>query len=190
MPITYKPARLGISQSQALAEAYASATATQPELITIALYHSSFKDDDGNTTAIYCVNDFEPLNATIEAGAALHGGLEVTFQPIPFTFVRPEEADGSAPPEVTLEIDNAAREVSPYLKTASQSKEPVILIARVYLHSDTSAPHEIPPLQLVLKNVVVTPQKVSAKASYGDLVNRRFPTQEYGRRTHPGLTAG
>lgn len=184
------PARLGISQSQALAEVYASATATQPELITIALYHSSFKDDSGAATAIYCVNDFAPLVATIEYGAALHAGQAVTFHPVPFAFVRPEEADGAAPPEVLLEIDNAAREISPYLKTAAHSGEPITLIARVYLASDTSAPHEIPPLQLVLRNVTVAGQKITCKASYGDLINRRFPAKEYTRRSHPGLVAG
>ena len=187
---TYLPARIGISQSAALAEAYASATATDPELITIALYHSAFRDDLGAPTAIYCVNDWSQLKATIEPGAALHAGQEVTFAAIPFKFVRPEEADGGAPPEVTVEIDNVSREIIPYIKAAAMSGEPVLMTVRVYLASDTSAPHETPPMTLVLRNVTANSSTISARAGYGDIVNRRFPTKEYTGRTHPGLVAG
>jgi hypothetical protein len=182
------PARLGISQSQALAEVRASATASQVELLTIALYHSSFKDEAGNATAIYCVNDYVPLVATIENGAEVHGGVQVTFQPIPFGFVFPEEADGAPSPEFTIEIANISREISSYLKEAAHSGECVRLTSRTYLPSDTSAPHDDPALSLILRNVTVT-DKIRAKASFGDLVNARFPLQLYNRRNYPGLVA-
>lgn len=188
MPVML-PARLGVSQSEALREAYAHATAGDPELLTIALYHPAFVDSLGNPTAVYCVRDMEPLDATLELDAPLHAGQQVTFEPIPFDFTRPEESDGNSPPEVTVSLDNVARDLMPWLAAASASQTPITMIVRVYLPSDTSAPHENPPMSLVLRNVTATATTVSAKAGYGDLINSRFPRKEYTRETHPGLAS-
>lgn len=186
---TFLPARVGISQSEALAEAYTHAKAGDPALETIALYHSTFLDGDGNPTGVYFVNSFEPLLATIEDGADIHGGEAVEFQAIPIRLVRPEETDTGAPGEVTLELDNVSREVAPYIKSALDTDEPVLMTLRVYLASDTSAPHEDPPTTLVLRGVTATASTITAKFGYGDLTNRRFPRTDYSRDSHPGLYA-
>jgi hypothetical protein len=47
MPV-FLPPRQGVSQSVALAEAYTHATASVPELITLAWYHPTFVDDSGH----------------------------------------------------------------------------------------------------------------------------------------------
>lgn len=189
MPVFSTPPRRGIKHSDALAEAYAHSTSDDTDLITIALYHSSFKDEEGNPVAIYCVNDFEDLEATIEPSASLHAGQQVTFRSMPFTFTAPEELDTGAPADVTLEIDSVSREVTPYLNAAIESDEPILVTIRLYMASDTSAPHEDPPMTLALKSPVVDVYKVSAKAGFGDLLSSSFPKFLYSRDSHPVLYA-
>jgi len=186
---TYRPPLLGITQSQALAEAYASAPIGDPPLHTIALYHDRFVDESGAPTAVYCVNDYETLYATIEAGAPLHAGQIVAFHPIPYEFTLPEQTDSGAPPQVQLTVDNVSRELVPHLNAAAGSMSPITLIARTYLPSDTTAPHELPPLELVLRDIQVTVSTVTASAGYGDLSNRKFPSKIYSRDIFRSLAA-
>lgn len=188
MPV-FLPPKVGISQSRALAEAYTHAKAGDPALETIALYHSTFVDELGAPTGVYFVNAFEPLLATIEAGAAVHSGTQVEFQAIPIRLVRPEETDTGAPGEVTIELDNVSREVAPYIASALDTDEPVLMTLRVYMASDTSAPHEDPPTTLVLRGITASASTITAKFGYGDLTNRRFPRTDYSRDSHPGLYA-
>lgn len=188
MPV-YRPPLLGVSQSEALAEAYASATVGDPPAHTIALYHPNFLDESGNEMAIYVVNDFQELQATIEAGAPLDAETEVTFQPVPYEFVLPEQSDSGSPPEVQLSVDNVSAELIPHLDAAAISADPIRLIARTYLRSDTSAPHELPPLDLVIRNVSADLATVTASAGYGDLANRKFPSKDYRRDLYPALSA-
>lgn len=137
MPV-FLPKRQGVSQSVALAEAYAHAKAAEPELITLALYHPTFADDAGAETAIYIVNDFSTLTATLEADAPLHAGLAVKFEAVPFEFVRPNKSDSAAPAEITVEIENASNEIQRHVAHARESDSPVKVMVRTYLPSHTS----------------------------------------------------
>lgn len=186
MPI-YTAPRLGISQSEAYREAIACATAGIFEIETLALYHSSFVDDGNVPTAIYLVKAYEPVVATIEADAPLHAGVDVQFTPCPFKLTPPEESDSSKAPTMQLEIDNVNRMVLPYVKAASLSQEPILMIRRIYLSSDKSGPHEMPPPRYVLRGVSATNSSISAKAGFGDLINSSFPRQVYTRVSYPGL---
>ena len=189
MPV-FLPKRQGVSQSVALAEAYAHAKAAEPELITLALYHPTFADDAGAETAIYIVNDFSPLTATLEADAPLHAGQAVKFEAVPFKFVRPEESDSAAPAEITVEIENASKEIQRHFEHARESDSPVRVMVRTYLPSNTSAPHESPVPTFILKTVEVSMATISAKAGFGNLINERFPKRDYTRDSNPGLVAG
>lgn len=189
MPV-FLPPRQGVSQSAALAEAYTHATAGVPELITLAWYHPTFVDDNDQPTAIYIVNDFSKFLATLEADAPLHAGQVVEYQPLPFVFVRPEESDSASPAEITIEVENASKEIQAHMSHARESDSPVKVMVRTYLPSDTSAPHESPVPTFILKSVEVTALKISARAGFGDLINRRFPRPEYTRDTNPGLLDG
>ena len=183
---TYLPPRRGVSQSYAMAEALQYGT-SDAVLLTLALYHPSFVDDFGNQVAVYAVNDYRDLLATVEDDAPLDAGQEVRFVAVPMRVVMPEESDENRLPEVTIEVGNATRELTPYLRAAAQSMDLVTVIARTYLASDTSAPHELPPLRLSLRGATANGQAVQARAGYGDLVNVPFPRVLYTPEEFPGL---
>jgi hypothetical protein len=186
---TYLPPRRGISHSAAVAEARAFARVDEPELITLAFYHSAFVDSLGAQIALYVVNDFEALQATIEAGAPLDAGEEVTFQPVPMRVVFPEESDDNRNPGASIEISNVLRALSPHLRAAAGTMEPVRMIVRTYLPSDTSAPHEMPPLSLELTGAETDGVNVRFGASYGDVANFPFPAVSYTAEGFPALAA-
>lgn len=182
MPV-YLPPRRGISHSQALAEARVYATADDPELLTLALYHSAFD------APVYVVCDYQDLDATLEADAPVSGGQTVTFKAVPVRVTLPEETDENRTPTARIQIDNVMRQLSPYLRLAASSRESVVLIARTYLASDTAAPHDMPPLRLELTSAATDGTNVTASAGYGDIVNFPFPAVSYLPEHFPGLAA-
>ena len=186
---TYLPPRRGISHSEAVAEARAFARVDEPELLTLAFYHPAFLDDAGEPMALYVVNDFQPLVATLEADAPLDGGQAVTFQPVPMRVVFPEESDENRTPGAQIEISHVLRQLSPHLRAAAGSMDPVRLIARTYLPGDTSAPHELPPLQLELTGAETDGVNVRFGAGYGDVTNFPFPAVAYTAEGFPALAA-
>lgn len=183
------PPRRGISHSAALAESRVYSTVTEPELLTLAFYHSAFRDDFGQQTAVYVVCDNDPLEATIEAGAPLDAGEVVTFTAVPMRVVLPEESDESRDPRAQIEVDHVTRLLSPYLRVAAATTEPVRVIARTYLPSDTSGPHEMPTLQLELTGASADSVTVRLTAGYGDIVNFPFPAVRYTPDGFAGLAA-
>lgn len=184
-----RPPRRGVSYSEALAAAYASAPEDEVVLDTIELLHPSFRDDAGQPTGVRVVNDHSNLTATLEADAPLNGGEAVTFFRCYFTFRRPPETESANLPEVELQVDNVSRVLVPYLELAKTSRSPVTLIYRPYLASDLSGPHMDPPLRLTLKNIGGNMNSLTARAGFSDMANRRFPGLEYTARTFPMLVA-
>lgn len=182
---TYLPARIGIAQSEAFAEA-AHFGGDEAVLLTLAFYHPAIVDADGNEIAVYVVNDFTDLTATLEADAPLDPGGTVTFTAVPMEITLPAEGEQKQG-EVRIAISNVSRLLMPHLAAVTQSMEPVELIARIYLPSDLAAPHELPPLRVVLRGAQATAQVVTASAGFGDVANRRFPGVEYRRGEFPGL---
>lgn len=189
MATSFRPRRRGISYSEALAAAYASAPEAEIILDTLEFRHTSFKDSEGNPVAPRIVNDHEPFLAYLEATAPLNGGEEVTFQPVRFRFARPHESDDGNAPTIQLTIDNVARLLIPYLDQAKDSPDLITVTWRPYLVSDPSTPHMDPVLTLTLTSVTADMSSVSATASFADLVNRRFPAIEYVASKFPGLVA-
>lgn len=181
---TYLPPRLGISQSVAYAEAAAFARAGEPVLLTSALSHPNIVGEDGLPMTIYTVNDYEPLVATLEAEA---GGQTVTFQPVAMSITLPDEAADAPAGSVQETISNVTRELVPHLEAVIRSAEPVTQTLRTYLRSDTSAPHETPPLVVTLTNAVASADSITATAGFGDTTNRRFPRVEYTAQEFPCL---
>jgi hypothetical protein len=145
--------------------------------------------DAGQIFGIRVVKDHTKLLAKLEANAPLNPGQEVTFLPVDFDFKPPPESESSSTPEVEISVDNVARYLMPYLDQAKESRIPIEVTWRQYLASDLTAPHISPPLTLVLRNVSCDMSRVTARAGYGDLTNRRFPSLEYTSKKYPGLVA-
>jgi hypothetical protein len=176
-----------LSLSQALAEAYASAT---PTIIfeTIELRHPAFLDELDNPIAIRLVKDNVDLVASVEADAPMNPGETVTFQAVMFNLVPPDQIEQNADPELQLSIDNASAELMPYLDAAIEFGEPIEVTYRVYLESDLSQPQTL-PLTLILRNIQATPETVTAVAAFIDVTNKSFPVGEYDDQNWPSLIA-
>jgi hypothetical protein len=180
-------ARPGTTMSEAIKEAYASAPADVVILHTIELRHPSFRDDNGNPTGIRVVRDNQNLTARLETGAPLQGGQEVEFIALNFQFTLPPEDDKGSIPEIAVVIDNVGRILMQHLDAAVESEQPIEITYRPYLSTDLSAPHMNPPLTMTLRNIEVTSTRVTARASFADLANRRFPTKTYDLKAFPSL---
>jgi hypothetical protein len=189
MPIFSTP-NLGLSYSEAIAEAYASAPEDSIILHTLEFRHPLFIDPVTlDEIGIRVVNDHEFLLATLEDGAILNPEEEVRFEPVKFEFTRPSESDSSASPEIEISVSNVSRILIPYLDLAKESRIPIEVTYRPYMASDLSAPHMKPVLNLTLRNVNCSMSDVTATAGFGDLTNRKFPNKDYTSLKFPGLTA-
>jgi hypothetical protein len=184
---TYLPSRLGLELSDAIAEAYASATAGDPVLFTLELHHPEF------TAPARIVNDWRAHVLTLEADAPEDPSTAVTFTGVPFRYARPDQVAelkaAAAPAAVPIEIDNVSLELATLMLLAKESEEPVTVIAREYLPSDTSAPHVLPVLTLTMTNIELGVETVTAQLTFGDLTNLRFPRRPYTAALFPGLAA-
>lgn len=189
MPI-YRTPRRGLSYSEAIAEAYASAPEDIVIIDTLEFRHPTFKDPQtGAVIAIRVVNDHNPLTATLEATAPANASQAVVFQPVRFGFRRPNESDSGSTPEIEITVSNVSRVLIPYLDGAKESREPIHVTYRPYLSNDKTGPHMNPPLTLTLRSVSADMNNVTARAGYGDLINRRFPKVDYTQAKFPGLVA-
>jgi hypothetical protein len=187
MPV-YRTPKRGVSYSEAISSAYASAPETEVLLDTLEFRHASFVAA-GLPYAARVVNDHTNLLAYLEPDAPIDPGAEVTFYATRFLLARPSETDSGSTPEIEITVDNAARVLVPYLDAAKESRDPIQVTWRPYLPSDLTAPHITPPLTLSLRAVSVNMNQVVARAGFGNMTNRRFPALEYLATKHPGLAA-
>lgn len=166
--------------SDAIQEAYASAPSAEVILPTLELRHPDFP------APVRVVRDHADLTATLEATAPANPGESVTFAKMSFDFVKPE-VQQSALPEVTISLDGASAELIPYLDAAANSVDATEVTYREYLASDTSGPQMDPPLTLEIQDVHADLTRVTAKAGYANLANRKFPAETYDSNRFPGL---
>ena len=172
--------------TEAIKEAYASAPSVGVLLDTLEIRHSAFIDDDGNAIAIRVVKDHKNLEAFLEQDAPLNGGEEVTFIAYSFTIDLPH-VDDKASPRAVITIDNVSREIIENIERAVESQEVIKVTYRPYLTNDLSTPQHNPPLHLVLSEIEANVNKITAKASFGDLANKAFPNDTYTPSRFPGL---
>ena len=123
------------------------------------------------------------------------GGIMVTASHNPpdyngMKFVR----EGSRPisgdnglQELTVSVDNVDREASDYLDSVKTTGVPVQVTYRPYLNSVRTEPQMDPPLVLFLGDAKITVFEVTGRASFADLINKKFPTQLYTRSRFPSL---
>ena len=166
--------------SQALKEAYAAAPDSVVAYHTLEIYHPSF------TQPIRVVRDFVDLQATLESTAPRDASQSVTFIGFGFDIV-PPEVSATGVPQCQITIDNVSRDIVANLELAIASNQPITVIYRLFLSSDLSAPQNNPPMTLTIISMSADVFKVTATATFGDLVNKRFPSQMYTTDRFPGL---
>lgn len=162
--------------SQALAEAYAAAPSD------VVIYHTLQIDHPAFTQPIYVVRDNADLTATLETAET------VTFVRFAFDLMKPE-VSVTGIPQCTVEFDNVSREILANVQLAMADTSPISITYREYISTDLSGPQNDPPLTMTLSNIKADVFRVRATASFGDLNNRRFPTEEYTGERFPGLVS-
>lgn len=162
----------------AIKEAYASATGIIYH--TLEFRHPSF------TEAIRVVRDHDDLTATLEATAPWNAGESVLFVGYSFDFVKPEVSPQGVP-QIQITIDNVSRDIVANIELALTTTDLLRCTYREYLDSDLSGPQNDPPIHLDIITISATVFKVTATAGLVNLMNKKFPTQEYNTKRFPGL---
>jgi hypothetical protein len=184
---------------EALREAYNAAPLSAVVLPTIELRHASFIDNDNQPFAIRFVRDYGTLieegvdgapaiygwYLKLEPDAPMQANQTVMFQSCMFDFRLPEQLE-SKTTGIELSFDNVTALVSSYLDRAIQYKSTMALIYREYL-ADTPNVVQLKMDNLSIKSISANIFKVTASASYIDLINKKFPNKLYRVDEYPGL---
>lgn len=158
----------------AIKEAFAIAPASKVIIHTLEIRQ------DGVQAPVYLAQARRSVTATDE-----NGHVKV-FEPSGFQFaLPPSNEDGFQ--SLNIAIDNIGRRVSDFLDAAKAQQTPVEVVYRPFLSDDLSTPQMIPPLVLYLKDVVVGEIQVTGKATFMDVVNKKFPLELYTRQRFPSL---
>jgi hypothetical protein len=159
--------------SEAIREAYSICPSSKTLVDTLEIRHPD-KDP------IYLVKD------QLEMTARLEDGTWVDFEPLAFDFKLPKSADTGAQ-SLDVSIDNTNNHVAEYLNSVKASLKPLTIIYRPYLLEDLTKPQMSPPLTLTLTSALITVTQVSGRATYADIVNKRFPNDYYTPRRFKNL---
>lgn len=171
---------------EALREVYASAPTAEIALHTLELRHSAFRDENDAPTHLRIVADGADFSAKLEATAPVQAGQTVLFQQVPFNITRPEQSD-QALPEAQISIDNVSRELIPQLDRALETMEAIQITYREYLVSRAAIGPSYRITGLQGKKVSAGVFRVSGSIGFFDLVNARWPLNDYTTETHRGL---
>ena len=158
----------------AIREAFAVATSDDPPLDTIQISHPSLAG------SIYLVKNREDMVLNLE------NGDPVTFKGCGFRMALPPSGDNGLQ-ELTISVDNVDRQVSDFLDSVKTTGVPVQVTYRPYLSSVRTEPQMDPPLVLFLGDAKITVFEATGRASFADLINKKFPTQLYTRSRFPSL---
>ena len=174
------------SLSNAIKEAYSSAPTDAVILHTLEFRHELFSQP------IRVILDNRDWTARLENSAPLNGGEFVNFVAFVFDVTLPN-LEESASPQLKIEMDNVTQVIQEQLQVASISDSLTEVTYRPYLSSNVDgngrlqSPEMDPPINLNVDSVSVTPLKITAIASFSDLGNKTFPTEEYNTTRFPGL---
>lgn len=158
----------------ALREAYALATSNAVVLDTLQLHHPILGTD------LFLVNDRQNHTFTLE-NAEQHEFVGRAFQ----LSLPAINADGL--PEMSLAIDDVGNQVSSFLKLLLGSQVALEITYRPYFSDTPGAPQMDPPLVMYLRGARKQGPTVQGRATFADLVNKKFPRQRYDRSRFPSL---
>lgn len=163
--------------SAAIREAYALAPAGEVILETIQISHPSV-----------AVPKFLVLDRQDQV-FGLEDGSTAVFTACGFRMALPAAGDNGIQ-ELDIAIDNVDQAIGDFIEQVVDSNLAVNVVYRPYLISNPNIPQMNPPLRLLLTDIVVTNVEVTGKATFGDVLNRSFPTQLYTRARFPSLANG
>jgi hypothetical protein len=164
--------------TDAIKEAWAMAPSDVVYIETIEISHPNID------APLRFVAGYENIEADLE-----DGGGTVTFEAGAFKMTLPNAGkDGIQ--SLQLAVDNVDRRIGEFCRLAAEFEEPVQVTYRPYLSTDLTTPQMDPPLILFLREVSVNDFQVSGRATFADIVNKKFPSQLYTRKRFPSLGTG
>jgi len=162
------------SLTAALKEAYALAPTEVVILHTLQISHPALTSD------LFIVQDQVEHDFTLE-------DLSIeTFEPVGFRFELPKIGDRGLQ-ELTIAIDNVDRRITDFVNTIKGQTGTTEVRYRPYLSTDLTTPQMIPPLLLFLKEISITAIEIQGRATFADIINKRFPSEWYTRDRFPSL---
>jgi len=159
--------------SLAIQEAYATARSDVVYLDTLTIAHPA-------TETLYLVKDRADHDLTLETGETHH------FVATAFRFILPGDGDNGLQ-DLQLAVDNVDRRATDFLKACVGSSAPIVVTYRPYMDSDKTRPQMNPPLTLFLTDAVVKATEVTGRATFADILNRKYLSESYVRRRFPAL---
>ena len=162
------------SLSEAIKEAFAVAPST------VVVLHTLEIRQEGIQGPIFLVRARRELVAQDE------NGDEWTFEPCGFQFTLPPSTEEGFQ-SLNVAIDNIGLRVTNFIETAKSQRVPVVMVYRPYLSTDLTTPQMNPPLMLYLKDLQVNAVQVTGRATFMDIVNKKFPSLLYTREDFPAL---
>ena len=161
---------------KALKEAYALAPAEPILLDTLELTADSSESFEPR----FSVRSDKPQQCQLETRKT------VQFQPVPFRFTLPAAgADGQQ--ELHIGIDNVDPQISDFISCLQSHFTPIWVVYRPYLSNDLTRPQMYPPLKLSLQHLTITDVEVTGRATFMELLNKKFPSETYTRTRFPFL---
>lgn len=158
----------------AIKEAFAIAPANKVVLHTLEIRQVGVQE------SVFIAKTRHGFTAIDEDGDAHY------YEPSGFEFTLPPSTDEGFQ-SLNLAIDNIGQRVSDWVNTARQYDTPVEVIYRPYINDDLSQPVMNPPLVLYLRDIKVNALQVSGRATFMDIVNKKFPLELYTRERFPAL---
>ena len=159
--------------SDELKRIYTSAPTDDNYIETMELSHTLL-------TTQYLTNRFGGWTGDLETGGTAN------YIYLPFAVIPPRASEDAAL-SLSVAIDNVSRELMDELETLSTNPtDPITMIYRVYLESDTAVQND-PPLTLDITSVQVNNYTVSFSAGTTNLRNLPFPRELYTTKRFPGL---
>lgn len=158
--------------TEAIREAYATAHSDVVFLHTLEISNPL-------TPTLYLVQD------RVDHMLGINGVL-TQFVATGFRFILPSTGENGLQ-ELGLAVDNVDRRPSDFVKAVRESSDPVTVIYRPYLHTEPMTPQMNPPLTLFLTDIQITAAEVVGRATFADVLNRKFLSELYTRRRFPAL---
>ena len=169
-----------VSLSEAIREAYASAPGR-------VIYHTLELRHATLAVPIRLVLGNDNIEARLEASAPADAGELVTFIRYFFRFTKPDVSPDGVP-TLQVEIENIDRMITAALIEVSKSQAPLKATYREFLNSGlTIGPENDPPTHMDIFDASAGLLSVTATAGFPNLMNRKFPTQDYTAEIWPGL---
>lgn len=162
------------SLQAAIKEAFAIAPTTRVILYTLEIRQT------GVQNPIFLVKSLRAIEAKDE------NGVTHAFEPIGFKFSLPPSTEEGFQ-SLNIAIDNIGRRVVDFIEAAKGTDTPIEIYLRPYASDDLNTPQMNPPLLLYLKDVSITATEVVVRATFADIVNKKYPSELYIRERFPSL---